>query len=65
MDEGGGSTVVNIDVSGIIDAINQGTQVQQQILDKLGCIDFYMGILVGVLLGLIFWNVAKGMVNNA
>lgn len=60
-----GATVVNIDISGIIDAVNRGNEYQRQILDKVGCLDFYMGILVGVLLGLVFWNVAKGMVNNA
>jgi conjugal transfer/entry exclusion protein len=38
----------------------QGIETQlQAIALKLNSIDFYFGILVGVLLGFIFWNVAK------
>jgi len=36
-------------------------EVLNAILLKLNTIDFYFGVIVGVLLGLVFWNIAKGV----
>jgi uncharacterized transporter YbjL len=50
-----------VDIQPIVDAVNANGEILNQIYQKINSLDFYIGVIVGVLLGLIWWNVVKGV----